>query len=495
VDLAANQALGHVQSGVLVIYYILLFLLTIYGTHRYILLYLYRKHRDHREKDRREYAEGHVHPEQAYPSVTVQLPIFNEMYVTERVIRAAAHMNYPADKLTVQVLDDSTDETRTIAQNVVRDLRDEGYNVIYHHRTERVGFKAGALQEGLHLSDTELYCIFDADFVPPKDFLKKAVPYFTDQSIGVVQAKWGHINEDYSLLTRAQSIMLDGHFQLEHGARNISGRFMNFNGTAGIIRRQAILDAGGWQHDTLTEDLDLSYRMQLKGWKFKYVPRLVCPSELPVDVNGFMSQQYRWTKGSVQVGCKMLKKVFMSKIPWRLKCESVMHLLSPVNYLLLFLISIIIPFAVYFRQQVHGVHLGFIEVVFFILSFCSIGLFYTISLKETYGNWRQRLAYIPFVFSTGVGMCLNNGRAVLGAFLAKSTPFIRTPKYNICTKGEKVTGKRYTLSRIAYGELLLALYLSTAFVFFVATGNYFVLPFLSIFVFGYCYIAFLSFKR
>ncbi len=479
---------------VLGIYYTLLLLLTVYGIHRYILLYLFSKYRKGRLETEKKFTECTV-ADYAYPSVTVQLPLYNEMYVAERVIKAAAAMEYPSDKLTVQVLDDSTDETRSIARKTVEGLKQQGVNALYQHRTDRVGYKAGALQAGLESTDSDLYCIFDADFVPSKEFLKKAIPFFSDPDVGVVQAKWGHINENYSLLTRAQSIMLDGHFQLEHGARNISGRFMNFNGTAGVIRRKAIVEAGGWQHDTLTEDLDLSYRMQLKGWRFKYLPRLVCPSELPVDVNGFMSQQYRWTKGSVQVGCKILRQVFASKLPWRLKCESVMHLLSPVNYLLLFLISLIIPFAVYFRQQAEGIHLSIIEVVIFIFSFCSIGLFYGVSLKETYGNWRQKLAYIPFVFSTGVGMCLNNGKAVLGAFMVKPTAFIRTPKYNICKKEDGVKGKRYTLSRIAYGELLLALYLTTSFVFFTVTGNYFVLPFLCIFVFGYCHIAYLSLRR
>jgi len=291
-----------VETLILVLYFFVLSILAIYGWHRYYLVYLYTKHKD----------QAPVAPCELpnLPRVTVQLPIFNEMYVADRLIDAVCELDYPSDLLEIQVLDDSTDETTSIAALAVRRHAARGADIRYLHRVDRTGYKAGALEAGLAEATGEFIAIFDADFIPPKDFLKRTLPYFgTDSRIGMVQARWGHINQDYSLLTKIQSILLDAHFVLEHGARNRSGCFFNFNGTAGVWRREAIGSAGGWQHDTLTEDLDLSYRAQLAGWRFVFLPDVVSPAEVPVEMNSFKSQQHRWAKGSIQTCMKLLPRI------------------------------------------------------------------------------------------------------------------------------------------------------------------------------------------
>ena len=271
------------------LYFAILITLSFYGSHRYLMIRLYKK-----------YAAGKSDPEPAerfgdedLPHVTIQLPMFNERYVAQRLIDAVAQIDYPRDRLEIQVLDDSTDDTTELCAQVVAQKREEGLDIVLIHREDRTGYKAGALEEGMHVAKGEFIAVFDADFVPKKDFLRQTIDYFTDPGIGMVQARWEHINREYSLLTRAQAILLDGHFVLEHTARNRSGRFFNFNGTAGIWRKQAILDAGGWEHDTLTEDLDLSYRSQLAGWRFMFLRDVTAPSEIPVEMNAFKAQQHR----------------------------------------------------------------------------------------------------------------------------------------------------------------------------------------------------------
>src|SRR5262249_47355778 len=278
-------------------YFFVLIILAIYGWHRYYLVYLYLRHRDKEPR-----AAGPLDP---LPIVTIQLPLYNELYVADRLIEAVCKIEYPRELLGVQVLDDSTDETRNVAEMSVRRLADQGVDIKYYHRTDRKGFKAGALEAGLKVARGELIAIFDADFIPPADFLSRLLPYFSDHKVGMVQARWGHINRDYSLLTKIQAILLDGHFVLEHGGRNRGGQFFTVHGTAGVWRRDAINEAGGWQHDTLTEDLDLSYRAQLRGWRFVFVSDLIAPAEVPVEMNAFKSQQHRWAKGSIQT-CRKL---------------------------------------------------------------------------------------------------------------------------------------------------------------------------------------------
>ena len=295
----------------LTIYYLVLGVLAFYGLHRLALVMVYLR-------TRRRVPPRPADPLE-WPVVTVQLPLYNEMYVAQRLIEAVCRLDYPRDRLEIQVLDDSADETTGIVARVVEEQRRLGIDIHHLHRTDRRGFKAGALAAGLERARGNLIAIFDADFVPQPEFLREAVPHFSDPGLGMVQGSWAHINRGYSLLTRAQAILLDGHFLIEHTARNRGGCFFNFNGTAGIWRREAILLPGGWQHDTLTEDLDLSYRAQLAGWKFLYLPDLAVPSELPVDINGFKGQQYRWTKGSVQTGRKLLGRILRAPLPWKVK--------------------------------------------------------------------------------------------------------------------------------------------------------------------------------
>src|SRR5436853_6878740 len=307
--------------------------LSAYGIHRYVIIYLFLKHRK-----RATLPAGHF---EDLPRVTMQLPIFNEVYVVERLLRSVSEIDYPKDRLQIQVLDDSTDDTKELTASCVAELQGRGFNVELIHRTDRTGFKAGALETGLASAQSEFVCILDADFVPQPDLLKRTIHFFTDPKVGMIQTRWGHLNRGYSLLTRVQAMFLDGHLLLEQTARSRSGRFFNFNGTAGLWRRTCIEDAGGWQHDTLTEDLDLSYRAQLKGWRFVFLPDLVTPAELPVDMNGFKSQQHRWTKGSIQTCLKLLPAVWKAKLPVLVKFEATAHLTSNYAYLLLFFLCIL----------------------------------------------------------------------------------------------------------------------------------------------------------
>src|SRR5262252_3850953 len=316
-----------VETFTLASYFFVLIILAVYGWHRYYLVYLYMRNRDKEPK-----AQPPLDP---LPVVTIQLPLYNEMYVADRLIDAVAAIEYPRELLEIQVLDDSTDETRSISELAVRRLAAQGIDIKYYHRTDRRGFKAGALEAGPKVARGEFVAIFDADFIPTADFLTQLMPHFRDAHVGMVQARWGHINQDYSLLTKIQAILLDGHFVLEHGGRHRGGRFFNFNGTAGIWRRVAIEDAGGWQHDTLTEDLDLSYRAQLKGWQFVFVPDVIAPAEVPVEMNAFKSQQHRWAKGSIQTCRKLLPLILQSDLPVKVKVEAFFHLSANFDYVLM----------------------------------------------------------------------------------------------------------------------------------------------------------------
>jgi cellulose synthase/poly-beta-1,6-N-acetylglucosamine synthase-like glycosyltransferase len=394
-----------------------------YGWHRYYLVYLYMKHKGDQPKP------GEMTRQ---PRVTLQLPIYNEMYVVERLIQAVCRIDYPRELLQIQVLDDSTDETRGIAQAVVNRYAGLGHNIQYIHRTDRTGFKAGALENGLLTATGEFVGIFDADFIPSSDFLKRALPYFfSSEKIALVQARWGHINASYSLLTKIQSILLDGHFVLEHGARNRSGRFFNFNGTAGIWRRAVIADAGGWQHDTLTEDLDLSYRAQLRGWKFVFLQDLIAPAEVPVEMNSFKSQQFRWAKGSIQTCRKVLPAILKSDLPLAIKAEAFFHLTANFNYVLMVLLSVLMFPAMVIRYNMGWYEMLLIDVPLFMAATFSVMNFYMVCQKEIYPDWVSRLKYLPFLMSIGIGLSVNNTRAVFEAMFDKKSDFERTPKYGI----------------------------------------------------------------
>ncbi len=477
------------QSAVVGLYFVTLAVLSVYGLHRYVILYLYHRH----YKRGRRSSPAPLHPDLC-PSVTVQLPLYNEMYVARRVIEAAGRIRYPAHLLRIQVLDDSTDDTRRIARETVDELRARGLRVEYMHRTERGGFKAGALKAGLDATADDVVAIFDADFVPPADFLEKTVPCFQDPEVGMVQTRWGYLNRDYSLLTRVQALLLDGHFVLEHAARSGSGRYFNFNGTAGVFRRAAILSAGGWQGDTLTEDLDLSYRTQLCGWKFVFLRDVECASELPVDIFGLKNQQHRWTKGSIQVLRKLLPSIWRSDAPLKVKMEATFHLSANLSHLLLVLLSILMPFSVITRAQ----HLSrgpfLLEALVFGLTTASIVIFYVVALREVHADWKVRARDIPFILAIGVGMCVNNAWAVTEALAGHHTPFVRTAKYRIETLRDRWKGKFYRSARKPsfVVEVVLALYVLAGFVAIVAVRQWAALPYIALFVAGHVYVVSLS---
>ncbi|HET9264875.1 MAG TPA: cellulose synthase family protein [Vicinamibacterales bacterium] len=472
---------------ILVLYFFVLSILAIYGWHRYYLVYLYMKNKDRAPAPLPELA--------VLPPVTVQLPIFNEMYVADRLINAVCEMDYPRDLLEIQVLDDSTDETTVIAELAVRRHASRGFNISYLHRVDRTGYKAGALEAGLKESTAPFIAIFDADFVPPKDFLRRTLPHFeADPKVGMVQARWGHINQDYSLLTKIQSILLDAHFVLEHGGRNRAGCFFNFNGTAGVWRRAAIDSAGGWQHDTLTEDLDLSYRAQLEGWRFVFLPDVVSPAEVPVEMNSFKSQQHRWAKGSIQTCMKLMPQILGSEQPFGVKAEAFFHLSANFNYLLMTLLSVLMFPAMYVRYNMGWSEMLLIDVPLFFAATLSVCNFYIVSQRELYPDWRQRLKYLPFLMSIGIGLCVNNSRAVLEALFGKQSEFARTPKYGIEQDSDEWVGKKYhqSVGIQPIIELALGLYFTGTVFYALVNQIYGTLPFLMLFQVGFLYTGLLS---
>jgi cellulose synthase/poly-beta-1,6-N-acetylglucosamine synthase-like glycosyltransferase len=473
-------------SALLALYYLILAVLAFYGVHRLVLVVGYLRTRDKGAPRPPDPAE--------WPRVTIQLPLYNEMYVAARLIEAVCRLDYPRDRLEIQVLDDSTDETTRIVAELVGDSRERGFDIHHVHRADRGGFKAGALAAGLAVAKGDLLAVFDADFVPRPDFLRLAVPHFADPGLGMVQGSWSHINRGYSLLTRVEAILLDGHFLIEHTARHRSGCFFNFNGTAGIWRRAAIVGAGGWEHDTLTEDLDISYRSQLAGWKFLYLPELDVPSELPVDINGFKSQQYRWAKGSVQTGRKLLGRILRAELPARVKFEAFVHLTNNSSYVLTVLIAILIFPAMILRAGTGFPALLLIDLPLFLGATVSVLLFYITSQVAGGHSWRQALRYIPAVMAIGIGLSVNNTRAVLSGLVQRGGTFHRTPKYRIEQRGQEWLSKRYRagadLSFLLEG--ILALYFAAAFIYAFERGMWMSLPFLYLFVQGYAYMFLLS---
>src|SRR5437879_1744318 len=414
-------SLGHIIWTIC--YLSVLIGLSAYGIHRYFIIYLFLKNRKREPVPDRQFEQ--------LPKVTVQLPIFNEIYVVERLLRSVSELDYPRELLQIQVLDDSTDDTREIVSLCADELRQDGFNVQRIHRIDRTGFKAGALAAGLEAAEGEFVCILDADFVPEPDLLKRTIHFFTDPKIGMIQTRWGHLNRGYSLLTRMQAIFLDGHLLLEQTARSRSGRFFNFNGTAGLWRRKCIEEGGGWQHDTLTEDLDLSYRAQLVGWKFLYLADVVTPAELPVDMNGFKSQQHRWTKGSIQTCKKLLPRICRSELPFAIKAEATGHLVSNFAYLLLACLCVLLhpstggPQSGWFRTLL-------IDIPIFLTASVSVAVFYVCAQRELHPRtWMNQMLLLPFLLALGIGLSLNNARAFLEAIFTHKSDFTRTPKYGI----------------------------------------------------------------
>jgi cellulose synthase/poly-beta-1,6-N-acetylglucosamine synthase-like glycosyltransferase len=476
------------------IYTLTLVVVSIYGLHRYVLVFLYYRYRNNHPKAAEKFDE--------LPAVTIQLPMYNERNVARRIIEKTCRIDYPREKLQIQVLDDSTDDTGEIASQVVQQYRREGFDIEYIHRDNRVGYKAGALKAGLERATGEFVTIFDADFLPERDFLKRSIHYFTDPKVCVVQTRWAHLNRNRSLLTRSQAIFLDGHFAIEHVARNRSERFMAFNGTAGTWRREAIEDAGGWHHDTLTEDLDLSYRAQLKGWKFIFLPDLTSPAELPPDMNAFKAQQFRWTKGGAQTALKVLPKVLLSKFPWKVKIEAFFQLTAFSMHLSMLLMVLLMFPAMYLRTLpwAEGSLLRTVfELVVFTLATLSASVFYLASQYELTRDWRSTLKYLPMMMALGAGLCVSNAKAVLEAWFGRQSEFVRTPKYGDATSSALTApkkGKR-KIHWLPYVEFLFGMYMSVcAVVGVIAGGSVSVgTPFLVLFAFGFFYVSTLSFQE
>jgi cellulose synthase/poly-beta-1,6-N-acetylglucosamine synthase-like glycosyltransferase len=474
--------------ALLIPYFIVLILLASYGVHRYILVYLYYKNRkNHTSEPAEHFAE--------LPRVTVQLPMFNEQFVAERLIDCVCKLKYPQEKLDIQVLDDSTDETVAVVRNLVERYAALGHPISYHHRTNREGFKAGALAEGMQTAKGEFIAIFDADFLPPEDFLLKVIHHFTDPKIGMVQTRWTHINRNYSFLTEVEAILLDGHFVLEHSGRARSGVFFNFNGTAGMWRRQAIEEAGGWQHDTLTEDTDLSYRAQLKGWKFIYLQDVECPAELPVEMTAFKTQQARWAKGLIQTGKKILPRVLRSDAPLHTKIEAWYHLTANLSYPLMIVLSVLLLPAMIIRFYQGWFQMLYIDLPLFMASTFSISSFYLVSQRELFPKtWPRALLYLPFLMALGIGLTITNTKAVLEALVGQQSAFARTPKYGVERKKQKV-GKniyRKRLGWIPWVELLIGCYFASTVYYALDNENYITVPFLLLFVVGYWYTGLMS---
>jgi cellulose synthase/poly-beta-1,6-N-acetylglucosamine synthase-like glycosyltransferase len=473
----------HIQIATLAAYYFVLTLLAVYGVHRAFMVRLYYRHRGDDPRP-----AGALEP---LPVVTVQLPLYNEVYVVERLLDAVMNLDYPKELLEVQVLDDSNDETRSVARAAVELHRRRGFDVVYLSRDHRDGYKAGALQAGLDCARGEFLLILDADFVPPRDLIRRCLPHFSGTDVGLVQARWEHLNRNFSLLTRIQSIFLDGHFVIEHTARNRSGRFFNFNGTAGIWRRRCLEEAGGWQSDTLTEDLDVSYRAQLAGWRFVYLKDVAVPAEVPVDMNGFKTQQHRWTKGSIQTGRKLLPEILRSAFPWKVKLEAFFHLTNNFSYLLVVLLALLIVPAIVIREQIGWQKLVVFDFPLFFGATLSFIAFYVSSQREIGKSWRPTLKYMPFLMSLGIGMSLTNVRGVIEGLVNRPAEFTRTPKYRIeGTAGEWRTKKYRAASGFSLtAEILLAGYFLAAIAFAVAEKYWVGVPFLLMFFNGFAYTA------
>jgi len=471
---------------VLAPYLTILTILAIYGVHRYHLVFLYLKNKHKTAQPKSRFKK--------LPRVTIQLPVYNEMYVVERLVDAVCRIDYPRNLLEIQVLDDSTDDARDIAAECVARKKSAGFDIHHIHRARRDGFKAGALENGLKYATGEFIAIFDADFIPPPTFLQDVIHYFTDGQVGMIQVRWGHINREYSLLTQVESVVLDGHFVIEHGGRHLSGRFFNFNGTAGIWRRETIESAGGWEHDTLTEDTDLSYRAQMKGWKFIYLPHVVCPAELPVEINSFKTQQSRWAKGLIQTGIKLLPRLLRSDLPFKIKVEAFFHLTANISYPLMIALSILLLPAMIVRFNQGWFQMLYIDLPLWLAATASVSTFYLVSQRELYPDWRSRVKYLPFLMAVGIGLSVSNSKAVMEALLGIQTGFKRTPKYRIESKKDRWATKKY-LRRTGLTpllELLLGLYFVLVVLYAFDNQNYPTIPFLMLFVIGFIYMGLMS---
>ena len=488
------------ESLIIVVYTISLLLIFLYSLAQLNLLYNYLSAK--KKQDTSQLLDF-SNPEEI-PFVTIQLPVYNEMYVMDRLLDNIALMDYPKDKLEIQVLDDSTDETVTTTFQHVEKLRETGLDIKHIRRTDRSGYKAGALKEGLKIAKGEFIAIFDADFLPKPNWLKQTVPYFKDEHIGVVQTRWGHINRNYSILTKIQAFALDAHFTLEQVGRNSKGHFINFNGTAGVWRKTCIIDAGNWEGDTLTEDLDLSYRAQLKNWKFKYLEDVETPAELPVVISAARSQQFRWNKGGAENFRKMMWRVLKSKnISPKTKLHGVLHLLNSTMFLNVFLVAVLSIPMLYIKNEYAHLRFYFYFMSFFVVSTIIFFVCYWMMYKEIYGkgfkNFFQYVVLFFTFFSIAMGFSLHNSIAVIEGHIGKRSEFIRTPKFNISSlkdtwKGNKYLRKKISVNVIFEGALMLyfAFGLYSAFVVGDQGGDFGLFPFHLMLFVGFGFVFFKS---
>lgn len=474
---------------VLLIYFTILATLAVYGAYRIKQVIDFWRYRKFVPTPEAKFTEAEL------PSITIQLPLFNELYVVDRLLKAVTAIDYPREKLEIQVLDDSTDETVQIAEAVVAKYAEQGFDIHYIHRSDRTGFKAGALENGLQSAKGDLLAIFDADFVPKPDCLRKLVDFFTDPLVGCAQMRWSHINGDYNLLTRLQTIMLDGHFVVEQTTRNRTGGFFNFNGTAGIWRRQAIKMSGGWQHDTLTEDTDLSFRAQLMGWKFVYLLDEEAPAEIPVEINAFKAQQRRWAKGVMQVGLKLYPRIWLAPLPFRVKLEMFFRLTGNISYPLMIVASFLQFPLLLVRYNQPFYHLMILDLPLLFFSSISVVLFYGTAVWYLDAKRAPRLLHLPLVMALGIGLAFSNARAVLEALLGIKTEFVRTPKYRVEeTRDATWKKKKYRRKRglLPILELSFALYFLLAIAYSARLHMWGTIPFLLLFFFGFAYMGVMS---
>lgn len=501
---------------ILLCHYTLVLILCVYGAHR--SYYAFSSQRRETANKKINHAESSLQENSqlstdSLPVVTVQAPIFNEQFVVERLIHALAALEYPADRLQIQIVDDSNDETVEIASRCIAFHRARGINIEHVRRPSRGGYKAGALEAALETSVGEYIAVFDADFIPEPQFLLHTIPAFKDPEVGMVQTRWHHLNANSNVLTRVQAILLDAHFAIEQYMRAETGAYFNFNGTAGVWRRETIIDAGGWRADTLTEDLDLSYRAQMKGWRFEYLHNVGCPSELPVDMGAFKSQQHRWAKGAIEVMKKMLLSIWKSSAPLHVKTEATFHLTGNITYLLMLIDSLffLIP-SIHIRETANWGSLMWIDIPLFLLASVSHAYFFLSGQKILYGRLRDKLAILPVLLATSIGLGVNNGRAVIEAIVGHATGFVRTPKTGDMT-GSAITtsnrveavgsdnqtipvkGYKVVSAQWAYRlEILLALAYFGDVLWAGSRGYFIVVPFLMLFAFGFMFTGVLSMK-
>ncbi len=474
---------------VLVGYFLSLAILFVFGCHGFIMIYYHRKYKSVKPAYKKEFSPDSI--------VTIQLPLYNELYVVERLINAVCKIEYPKEKLEIQILDDSTDETTNIVKDVVGRKKSEGFDISHVRRDSRKGFKAGALKEGLKIAKGEYIAIFDADFIPHKDFLKKTLPFFSNDKIGMVQTRWEHINGNYSILTRAQALALDGHFVIEQSVRNKAGFFINFNGTGGIWKKECIEDAGNWHDDTLTEDLDLSYRAQLNGWKFVFLKDFTSPAELPSEINALKNQQFRWTKGAIETAKKILPSVWRSKVALRVKLQATFHLTNNIVFPFILLAAILNVPLIFIKNS--GSYTAYFAILsLFVLAFVSSFLFYLFSQKDIRTDWRKKIVLFPIFMAGSMGFAVNNSRAVIEGLLNRKSEFVRTPKFKVVDNGDSWIGKKYLSSKLGLSvvvEVIMALYCLVG----IASSIYFTeiaaLPFQILFFTGFSLVAFTSIKH